>query len=123
MLEIKRLLSSEGIFIVSTPNRKLTSCYLIYKKPYNKFHKIEYKKKEFFKILKKYFSNVDFFYQRQVFSLFTPYLIRKPLERIFRLIEPKLEREIYYQADGPKVGERKILRTPTYFIAIAKQKK
>lgn len=57
--EIKRVLKSDGILIVSTPNS------LVYPK-WNKFHLKELDPGEFKNILKKSFGNVEMFYQDDV---------------------------------------------------------
>lgn len=121
--EVMRVLRSDGIFIVSTPNRILTSCYLFYKTPFNKFHKIEYKKKEFLLILNKYFEVIDFLGQRFAPSFLTPYLIRKSIEKILKIFNSKLERKIYYECDGPGVKKMRLFFQPNYFVAIVKNKK
>ncbi|MBC7457571.1 MAG: class I SAM-dependent methyltransferase [Bdellovibrionaceae bacterium] len=54
--EIKRILKSDGIFVVSTPNDK------IYQQD-NHFHLHQFSAKELEKVLKKYFKNVKFYYQ------------------------------------------------------------
>lgn len=58
--EIKRVLSPEGIFIISTPDKKnYTDRY----NQINKFHIHEFYRAEFDTFLKKYFSNILFFDQ------------------------------------------------------------
>lgn len=121
--EVKRVLRPSGIFIVSTPNRILTSCYLFYKHPFNEFHKVEYKKKEFLPILNKYFEVIDLLGQRFVTSILTPYLVRKPIEKVLKIFNPKIERKIYYECDGPEVKKMRLFFQPNYFVAIAKNKK
>jgi len=61
--EVSRVLKDDGVFIVTTPNRRLR--LLPFQKPWNPEHKKEYDYKEFEIILKKFFSNVQIF----VFSL------------------------------------------------------
>jgi GT2 family glycosyltransferase/ubiquinone/menaquinone biosynthesis C-methylase UbiE len=58
--EIKRVLKEDGILIISTPDKYIYSDVPKYK---NEFHIKEFYKEEFYDFLKKYFSNVDFFYQ------------------------------------------------------------
>jgi ubiquinone/menaquinone biosynthesis C-methylase UbiE len=60
--EIKRVLKNDGIFIVTTPNRKLR--LLPFQKPWNPEHKKEYDAKEFDRTLKMVFKN------SKVFGLF-----------------------------------------------------
>lgn len=120
--EVKRVLRPGGIFIISTPNRIIASCYLIYRRPYNEFHKIEYTRKEFLQILTKYFQVVDFYGQKLVSSFLTPYLIRKPLEKLLSFLWPQLERKIYLQCNGPGVTKVKLFTRPIYFIVVALKK-
>ena len=57
LAEIKRVLKADGIFICSTPNKKLR--LLPFQKPWNPEHKKEYTHKEFEKLLNKVFENVE----------------------------------------------------------------
>ena len=61
MKEVKRLLKDDGIFIVSTPNKKAYSDDVAYKNP---FHEKELYFDEFKELLKRYFDYVYFFGQR-----------------------------------------------------------
>ncbi|RJS76062.1 glycosyltransferase, partial [Methanophagales archaeon] len=61
MKEVKRLLKDDGIFIVSTPNKKAYSDDLNYKNP---FHEKELYFDEFKELLKSNFNHVYFFGQR-----------------------------------------------------------
>jgi len=56
LTEIKRILKREGIFICSTPNKKLR--LLPFQKPWNPEHKKEYTHKEFKNLLIKVFKEV-----------------------------------------------------------------
>lgn len=55
--EINRVLKNNGIFIVSTPNRKIR--LLPFQKPWNPDHKKEYDAKELKRVLKGVFEKVD----------------------------------------------------------------
>jgi len=55
--EIKRVLNSEGVFLVSTPNSRLR--LLPFQKPWNPEHKIEYKDEELKKLLGRVFKEVE----------------------------------------------------------------
>jgi len=61
--EIKRVLKDSGIFMVSTPNRRLR--LLPFQKPWNPDHKKEYDAKDLERALKRVFKNVE------VLGLFT----------------------------------------------------
>jgi ubiquinone/menaquinone biosynthesis C-methylase UbiE len=56
LLEIKRALTNKGVFVVSTPNKKLR--LLPFQKPWNPEHKKEYNFTEFKKALMNVFENV-----------------------------------------------------------------
>lgn len=55
--EIHRVLKEEGVFLLTTPNRKLR--LYLFEKPWNPEHHIEYSAKGLFKVLKKQFNNVE----------------------------------------------------------------
>ena len=57
LAEIKRVLKADGIFICSTPNKKLR--LLPFQKPWNPEHKKEYNRKEFKNLLNKVFEDVE----------------------------------------------------------------
>ena len=96
--EIKRVLKKDGIFIVSTPNKKL-------------FHKKELYFDEFYKLLKKYFKYVYLFGQRAY-----------PSSQIWNLMEEngknseiivdRSDKTGFVQTDYDK-------KEPMYFIAVA----
>ncbi len=67
--EAKRVLKINGIFICSTPNRRVTNPgKKIGDKPCNKFHIREYAIEEFEFLLKKYFSKVEIYGQNPSFK-------------------------------------------------------
>lgn len=57
--EVKRCLRPDGLFICSTPNKRLR--LLPFQKPWNPEHKIEYDFKRFQKILRKSFKSLGLF--------------------------------------------------------------
>ncbi|EIJ81332.1 putative glycosyltransferase [Bacillus methanolicus PB1] len=59
--EVKRLLKNDGIFIISTPDKRMYSDIPNYKNP---FHVKEFYEDEFLNFLKTYFSYVDLYYQK-----------------------------------------------------------
>ncbi|RDY23271.1 class I SAM-dependent methyltransferase [Romboutsia maritimum] len=58
--EVKRVLKKDGIFLVSTPNKKVYSDIFKYK---NEFHEKEFYKEEYIKFLKEYFNYVELYSQ------------------------------------------------------------
>lgn len=62
--EVKRLLRPGGLFLCSTPNRRVTNPgKSIDDQPCNKFHTFEYSPDEFVSVLKKYFNEVELYGQ------------------------------------------------------------
>ncbi|QHW31548.1 glycosyltransferase [Paenibacillus rhizovicinus] len=59
--EIKRVLKDDGLLVISTPDKHW---YTDVPAHHNPFHVREFYKHEFFVFLKKYFSHVKFFYQK-----------------------------------------------------------
>jgi ubiquinone/menaquinone biosynthesis C-methylase UbiE len=95
LTQVSRVLKDDGVFIVTTPNRRLR--LLPFQKPWNPEHKKEYDYKEFEIILKKFFSNVQIFglfatkdvyyveYRRVKQDPFIVYLL-KPLYSMMKIV-------------------------------------
>jgi ubiquinone/menaquinone biosynthesis C-methylase UbiE len=65
LIELRRVLKSKGLLIISSPNRKLTSAgKSITDPPNNPFHVKEYSTKEFISVLGNYFEILQFYGQR-----------------------------------------------------------
>lgn len=64
VMDVKRILKDDGLFIVSTPHVKKTNY-----NPKNPYHKVEFSSKEFEKLLKKFFIEVEIFGQRRLQSI------------------------------------------------------
>ncbi len=69
LVQVKRVLKKDGIFIVSTPNAKKTNY-----KPKNPYHLIEYSRKDFESLLKDFFDNVEIYGERRIQSNFHYYI-------------------------------------------------
>lgn len=80
-MELWRVLKPNGLLIISTPNRKMTSPgRSINESPYNPFHAIEYFSNEFVSVLGNYFEILEVYGQRGIIKLF----FSPSFERIMR---------------------------------------
>jgi ubiquinone/menaquinone biosynthesis C-methylase UbiE len=61
LIECKRVLKNDGVFICSTPNKKVSSAHT--EKPFNPFHVKEFYPDEFYNLLNEYFTNIDLYGQ------------------------------------------------------------
>ncbi len=95
LAEIKRVLHSDGVLIISSPDK------LFYEKNYpgkkNEFHVKELYKEEFYNLLKKYFKNNNYYLQNNVFGSFIAK--EKEDEKRFEYIEP-----YYYDKENERHG-------------------
>jgi glycosyltransferase involved in cell wall biosynthesis/2-polyprenyl-3-methyl-5-hydroxy-6-metoxy-1,4-benzoquinol methylase/regulator of replication initiation timing len=111
LLEVKRLLKEDGIFIVSTPNKRIYTDADDYSNP---FHVKELYYEEFEHLLKEYFEDVRYYGQKvfvgsNLFQL-TPY---QPLDIKEFFIGYKDEAFVFGEGDE---------RTPRYYVAVAGKK-
>jgi ubiquinone/menaquinone biosynthesis C-methylase UbiE len=85
--ELVRVLKPQGLLLISSPNRRLTSPgKSIADSPDNPFHTIEYSVNEFTDLLSQYFEIMDIYGQRNINKLFLfPFF-----ERLLRYIIPRL---------------------------------
>jgi len=82
--ELQRVLKPEGLLIISSPNRKLTSPgKSINDSPANLFHTIEYSPSEFVLLLNKYFASIEVYGQRAVNKLFLLPILVNAMNRFF----------------------------------------
>ncbi len=113
---IKNSLKTDGVIILSTPNKLITSPWS--EKPLNPYHVLEYYKKDLEKELKQHGLSVnEWFGQRFVNKIFT-YRFTYICVRIFEKITRKLL-EIYDIADSAEVRPVIIGSEPRYFIITA----
>jgi len=82
LAECKRVLKPGGLFICSSPNKKVYSPYS--EKPLNSFHTVEFLPDQFSAILCEYFANVDLYGQNNVD------LVKRTIFRIGRRMLSKL---------------------------------
>lgn len=101
-LELQRVLKPEGILIISSPNRRLTSPgKSINEQPDNPFHTIEYSTAEFISNVGNYFHILEVYGQRAInkFMLlpFIGKLLRKELPQVYNPErgKPELEKVSY----------------------------
>ena len=64
LAECRRALGKKGIFVCSTPNKKVYSP--LFRKPVNPYHVREFPPEEFYDLLSKYFVNVEPYGQQQL---------------------------------------------------------
>ncbi|OGW39029.1 MAG: hypothetical protein A2Y97_02330 [Nitrospirae bacterium RBG_13_39_12] len=88
ILEIRRVLKEDGLLIISSPNRRLTSPgKSINEPPNNEHHFIEFSKEEFTSLLSEYYEIMGLYGQRPINKVFLiPYLkrvLRKYLPRFY----------------------------------------
>lgn len=116
-MEIRRVLKAEGLLIISSPNRKLTSPgKLIDDRPDNPFHTKEYSTEEFISVLENYFEILEVYGQRPISKLFFLPLF----ERIVRRFLPM----IYDPGKGnPELGKVLSKKEYRYVTAICKKSK
>ena len=125
--EIKKVLKPDGLCLISTPNRKIASypC-LKYRRPRNIYHEFELTENEFLNLLKGHFKIVDFYGQRLIPKILTPYLVRKLIEKFSYHLAPIIKKDfnwqIYYQANGPAlVHLPKKGKTAAAFLAVCQK--
>lgn len=119
LAEVSRILKAGGTFIVSTPNRTVTSpSKSLYQKPNNIHHFVEYTPHEFDNILKNFsFEDIHFFGQRMIH--------KRMMNRFVRIFASLIKPEFYSNANGSStlIKLPKILYVPRYVIVICKKTK
>jgi hypothetical protein len=105
--ELTRILKTNGLLIISTPNRKLTSPgKSIRDRPNNPYHTVEYSTCEFIRLLSKYFKVLEVYGQRGISKF---YLI--PIfEKILRIMFPRLYAPERYSCELEKIQSAKEYR-------------
>jgi 2-polyprenyl-3-methyl-5-hydroxy-6-metoxy-1,4-benzoquinol methylase len=113
-------LENDGIFIVSTPNKKICSPYS--DKPLNKFHVLEFTKQKLELELSQIFSIQEWFGQRFIYTFLTWKLVRK----FVRLIEVLLKKDfkIYSELTSPNVKKwnKYFFIQPRIMLSLMKKK-
>lgn len=145
LAECGRVLGKKGIFICSTPNKKVYSP--LFRRPVNPYHVREFDPEEFYGLLSQYFVNVEPYGQRQLnlgnkmklqlvyttahilFTVLNRHTMRSFLYRLYRLIS----REPYVSRFRDSIDETvdknyevipfkdSLLATPRTILAVAKK--
>jgi len=113
--ELHRVLKPEGLLIISSPNRKLTSPgRSINDHPANPFHTTEYSTSEFISVLKKYFEILEVYGQRGRSKLF--------FLPLFETVMRKFLSGIYDPAKGsPDLEKVSPLKEYRYITAVCRK--
>lgn len=113
LTQIYRVLNENGLLIVSSPNRRVTSPgKSLRDKPNNEFHTVEFTRPELKALLARFkFKDVKFFGQRPIHKL----LLLSPVRKVLG----KIKNDYYLIADGnPEVRYIPLLFEPRYYVAI-----
>ncbi len=113
--EAFRVLKKGGVFICSTPNRRVTNPgKTIFDKPANIFHIREYSETEFVELLGKYFKNIEIFGQNpnskmkvlflSFIGKFTPFHLAVRLHQLIKLVLHVFRDSSYYNIQNKKKG-------------------
>ncbi len=105
LAECRRVLRKKGIFVCSTPNKKIYSP--LFRKPANPYHVREFAPEEFYGLLSSYFVNIEAYGQQQLnlvnrmkwqltytvahilFTLFSGDRMSSLLYRLYRFVSPE----------------------------------
>lgn len=113
----KKSLRKDGLFIISTPNKKITSPYTV--KPLNKYHVLEFTREKLKKELSEYFIVNQWLGQRYVPIPLTWKLARK-LIRLFEILM-KIDLGLYSNRFTPVVTEWVNFAEPRILIAVCRK--
>jgi len=92
--EVKRILKPDGIFIVSTPNKRATLRGMLLKKPLNPYHLIEFTKKKLEKSLKECFNFLEWYGQLIIPKKNFKYLLKKIFGQNKKIVFTKKDTKI-----------------------------
>lgn len=117
---IHKSLKKDGLFIISTPNKRVTSPYTV--KPLNQFHIMEFTKNQLEEELSELFEINSWFGQRFLNAIFLVKAIRKSVSLIEKV--SKHDFGLYSTRFSPKVTAWKgDSHEPRILIAVCKKKK
>lgn len=117
LTEIVRVLAPDGIVLISTPNKQITTPWKL--KPNNPYHVLEYTEPLLVSELSEAGLEVSKLYgQRLVPTVLTWYLIRKGIRLIEVIFRTKFD--FYSEASGPGVVKIPSNSRPIFFVAVCK---
>jgi ubiquinone/menaquinone biosynthesis C-methylase UbiE len=121
--EMDRILKAGGSFIISTPERKLSSVLFNFTgRPANAFHTREFSYREFYKVLNNYFIVKHIYGQHYISDIFVFWPVQVAIKSAGRLLKgigaKKLKNRIYDSDRKLNVESAKLHKgkTPKYWV-------
>lgn len=125
--EVRRVLSPEGVFICSTPNRFITNPgSTIEGRPWNPFHVREYELSEFERLLDGHFETVELFGQTvyrtaRARALHQLGVRTRPIVAVRANQLLKLARYVWSRPEAHAVAEIRDQRIPEFVVAVCRR--
>jgi len=112
LINLKSWLKPNGLLVLSTPNKIITSPFT--EKPLNPYHVIEFEQESLLNELFPYFSIEDIFGQRIIKKIYTYYFVWKMVHAIQKIFNYNFH--IYDLANGPQITTYTKKQVPRIFI-------